>query len=227
MEGPDSDAANLVSPFDAVLLLVDVLNDLEFPGGEQLLNLAWPMARRIAGLKLRARLAGIPAVYLDEMGDGWRSSFSQQIDRCLHADVRGRPIVELLRPQDDDLLVYKPQNPMSFQSRLDRLLATLKTKTLILTGVASDICALLAMNDLYLGQFRLLVPWDCVAAKTEADRQSALEQMWRLLQVDTRPSTTLDFFAWPLGPWPESVRGGDGQVPSPDAVPVAPTLGWD
>jgi nicotinamidase-related amidase len=37
------------------LLLIDVINDLEFEGGEQLLKHAVPVARKIADLKRRPR----------------------------------------------------------------------------------------------------------------------------------------------------------------------------
>ena len=37
------------------LLLIDVINDLDFPDGDQLLRDALPMARQIAALKRRAR----------------------------------------------------------------------------------------------------------------------------------------------------------------------------
>ena len=43
---------------DVALLLIDVINDLEFPDGDQLLTHALPMARNIAALKDRAKRAG-------------------------------------------------------------------------------------------------------------------------------------------------------------------------
>ena len=45
---------------DVALLLIDVINDMEFPEGDQLLRHALPMARQIAALKERARQEGIP-----------------------------------------------------------------------------------------------------------------------------------------------------------------------
>ena len=44
------------------LLLLDVVNDLEFPGGERLVRHALPMARRLARLRARAKRAGIPVI---------------------------------------------------------------------------------------------------------------------------------------------------------------------
>ncbi len=40
------------------LLLIDVINDLDFPEADQLLQHALPMARQIAALKKRAKQAG-------------------------------------------------------------------------------------------------------------------------------------------------------------------------
>jgi nicotinamidase-related amidase len=55
-------------------LLIDVINDLEFPEGDQLLRHALPMGRRIAELKIRAREEGIPIVYVnDDFGHGGRT----------------------------------------------------------------------------------------------------------------------------------------------------------
>ena len=45
---------------DVALLLIDVINDLEFPEGDQLLRFALPMAQRIAALKRRAARTRYP-----------------------------------------------------------------------------------------------------------------------------------------------------------------------
>ena len=49
-----------------VLLLVDVINDFDFPQGEKLLRFALPAARRIAALKTRLLKRGIPAIYVND-----------------------------------------------------------------------------------------------------------------------------------------------------------------
>lgn len=58
------------------LLLIDVINDLEFEGGAELLEQALPMAERIAALKRRARSFGIPVLYVNDNFGRWRSDFS-------------------------------------------------------------------------------------------------------------------------------------------------------
>ena len=81
----------------AALLLIDVINDLEFEGGDALLAEATPMAERLAALTQRARGAGLPVVYVNDNFGKWRSDFSKLLDHCLHDGVRGQKLAELLR----------------------------------------------------------------------------------------------------------------------------------
>ncbi|MGH9691782.1 MAG: hypothetical protein ACRD4C_12015 [Candidatus Acidiferrales bacterium] len=50
----------------AVRMLVDVINDLDFPDNEGLLRRAPTLGRNIAALKARCRKAGIPAIYVND-----------------------------------------------------------------------------------------------------------------------------------------------------------------
>jgi len=176
----------------AALLLIDVINDLEFPEGEQLLRHALPMARRILDLKRRARAAGVPVIYANDNFGRWRSDFNAQVAHCLHDGVRGQPIVELLRPDEDDYFVLKPKHSGFYSTALDLLLDYLEVETLILTGVAGNICVLFTAHDGYLRDFHLRVPADCVASNTEAENRIALEQMQRILKADIRAAAELD-----------------------------------
>src|SRR5690606_23976661 len=128
------------------LILIDVINDLEFPAGDQLLDLALPMAERSAELKKRATEAGVPSIYVNDNFGRWQSDFNVQVDHCLNDGVRGQPIVELLQPDEDDYFVLKPKHSGFFSTTLDILLSYLQVKTLILTGVAANICVLFTAN---------------------------------------------------------------------------------
>lgn len=176
----------------AALLLIDVINDLEFPEGEQLLRFALPMAHRIVELKKRAKALGVPTIYANDNFGRWRSDFNAQVRHCLHDDVIGRPLAELLAPEDDDYFVLKPKHSVFFSTTLDILLDYLEVETLILAGIAGDICVLFTANDAYMRGFSLIVPSDCVASNTEEENRHALEQMARVLKADTRASAELD-----------------------------------
>src|SRR4051812_22787584 len=88
-----------------VLLLIDVINDLEFPGAAELLDNALEAARNIAALKKRCEAVGIACVYVNDNFGRWQSDFHKLIEHCIDDDTRGRPIVEMLRPKGNDYFV--------------------------------------------------------------------------------------------------------------------------
>lgn len=108
---------------ETALLLIDVINDLEFEGGEKLLTQALPMAVSLAALKSRAKAVGVPAVYVNDNFGRWRSEFAKLVRHCLKEDVRGRPVVTHLIPEQDDYFVLKPKHSAFFQTNLESLLS--------------------------------------------------------------------------------------------------------
>jgi len=177
---------------DVALLLIDLINGLDFPEGEQLLRHALPMVDRIVDLKRRAKLAGVPVVYVNDNFGRWQSNFKTQVEHCLEPGIRGKPIVELLTPDDDDYFVLKPKHSGFFSTTLDILLEYLGVKAVILTGLAGNICVLFTANDAYMRDLALIVPRDCVASNTTEENRNALDQMAKVLKADIRPSTELD-----------------------------------
>jgi len=174
------------------LLLVDVINDFEFPGGAELLRHALPAAKRIAALKNRCRGAGIPAIYVNDNFGKWRSDFKNLVSHCLKDKVRGQKVVELLKPERDDYFVLKPKHSGFYSTTLSLLLQYLGTETLILTGFTGDICILFTANDAYIRDYRLVVPRDCVVSENKADNRSALKYMQRVVDADIRSADRLD-----------------------------------
>lgn len=173
------------------LLLIDVINDLEFEGGEDLLEHALPVAGRIADLKRRAKGAGIPVIYVNDNFGRWKSDLSSLFEHCSAEGVRGKPVVDLLRPDEEDYFVLKPKHSGFYSTTLDVLLDYLKVQTLILTGMAGNICVLFTANDAYMRDFHLVIPSDCVASNEAEENRHALATMERLLKADITPSTEL------------------------------------
>jgi nicotinamidase-related amidase len=183
---------NVPDSSPVVLLLIDVINDLEFPGGELLAKHALPMARRLARFKRRAKRAGIPAVYVNDNFGRWQSDLSKLIEHCLRDGVRGRPMVERLLPEADDYFVLKPKHSGFYSTALDTLLDYLKARTLILAGVAGNICVLFTANDAFMRDFHLVVPADLVASNRPGDNRQALDLIRTVLRADTARSTEID-----------------------------------
>lgn len=178
------------------LLIIDMINDLEFPEGEQILPAALAVAKNIAALRDRCRAAEVPVIYVNDNFGRWRSDFSAQVEHCLHDGVRGQPLVELLRPEADDYFVLKPKHSGFYSTSLAILLDYLQVKTLILTGIAGNICVLFTANDAYQRDFRLHVPRDCVASNNQEENETALQQMEQVLQAATQESGEIELAAW-------------------------------
>ncbi|HYH43504.1 MAG TPA: isochorismatase family cysteine hydrolase [Burkholderiales bacterium] len=177
---------------DAALLLIDVINDLEFPGGEALLASALRAARKIRALKVRARAAGMPVIYANDNFGRWRSDFRQVVEHCLTAGVRGQPLAELLAPDREDYFVVKPKHSAFYATPLELLLTYLKTRRLIVTGLAGDVCVLMTAADAYVRDLEVFIPSDCIASQTPAENRKAIQYMARVFHADVRPSARLD-----------------------------------
>jgi nicotinamidase-related amidase len=173
------------------LLLIDVINDLEFEGAERLLPHARRMALALQRLKERATAAGIPCVYVNDNFGRWRSDFRSQVLHCLRARVRGREIAERLAPSKTDYFILKPHNSGFFGTTLETLLRHFQADNLILTGLTTDNCVLFTAHEAYLRKFRLYIPADCTASMSEERRKQALKLMARNLKADVRPSARL------------------------------------
>jgi nicotinamidase-related amidase len=173
---------------EIALLLIDVINDLDFPEANRLLRYARPMARKLLRLKQRAKEAGVPVIYVNDNFGRWQSDFRRQVEHCLRGDSKGHEIVELLRPDEDDYFVLKPKHSGFFSTTLETLLRYLGSRTLIITGIAGNFCVLFTANDAYMRDYDLIVPSDCSASNSAEENREALALMRKFLKADTRPS---------------------------------------
>ncbi|HZM99897.1 MAG TPA: isochorismatase family cysteine hydrolase [Pyrinomonadaceae bacterium] len=177
----------------AALVLIDVINDFDFPEGEEFLQLALPAAKNIAALKKRASDAGIPSIYVNDNFGRWRSDFKKIVAHC--RESRGKPFVELLLPNEDDYFVLKPKNSGFFSTTLDLLLIHLGAKNLIITGIQGNNCVLFTANDAYVRDYKLFVPADCTASNSVEENEHALAQMENVLKADISIAAELDLKA--------------------------------
>jgi nicotinamidase-related amidase len=191
-DGADTSAFR---PCPAALLLIDVINDMDFEGSEALVRYAEPMARRLRALKQRARDAGLPAIYINDNFGKWRSDFRALVEHCVHDAVPGREVARILQPEPEDYFVLKPKQSAFYGTTLDTLLRSLGTRTVILTGIAGDNCVLFSANDAYMRDLKLLIPCDCVASESETENDYALKLMQRVVKADITPSDRLDLEA--------------------------------
>src|SRR3954464_8904507 len=176
---------------ETVLVLVDVINDLDFPEANQLMRYLPAMARKLAKLKERAKGAAVPVVYVNDNFGRWRSDLHSLVEHC--GKGRAKQLVDLLRPDEDDYFVLKPKHSGFFSSTLETLLRYLGARKLIITGIAGNYCVLFTANDAYMRDYELVVPADCTASNTAGENREAIKLMKNYLKADVRPSGKIKF----------------------------------
>jgi nicotinamidase-related amidase len=173
------------------LVIIDMINPFTFDGAKAMLPAAVAAAKRIMALKRRMKAAGVPVIYVNDNFGKWRSDFHKLVRHCLKTSCRGRQIVQLLTPENDDYFVLKPKHSGFYETPLDLLLQFLGAHQLILTGVAGNSCVLNTASDAYMREFQVATPADCIASLSSKDNRIALDLMRRALKADTRPSGSL------------------------------------
>ncbi|TLS35016.1 cysteine hydrolase family protein [Pseudalkalibacillus caeni] len=172
------------------LLIIDVINKLDFPEADLLKRYTQPMAENIASLKKRAKEHHIPVIYVNDNYGMWRSDLNQLIEKTKESP--GKDLVEALMPQEDDYFVVKPKHSGFFSTPLASLLKYLEVNTLILTGVAGNICVLFTANDAYMRDYNIYVPSDCSASNEQEDNEYALRLMENIMEANTEEESKLD-----------------------------------
>ena len=175
------------------LLLIDVINDLDFEGSEILVTQSEAMAVTLATLKRRAAAANVPCIYVNDNFGRWRSDFRQTVAHCTSASSPGHQVSRRLRPSRSDYFVLKPKHSGFFDTTLDTLLDALRIRRVILTGIAGNICVLFTANDAYMRELKLFVPSDCIVSNTPGENEHALRQIGSVLKGNLTPSAQLRF----------------------------------
>jgi nicotinamidase-related amidase len=174
-----------------VLLLVDTINAFDFPGGAAFARKALRVARAIVKLRDRADRAGVPVIYVNDNLGRWRSDIDALIASCCRPEKPGAPIVSLLKPRKTDYVILKATLSGFYDTALDTMLRLGEVRTVILTGFAADNCVLFTAADAYMREYKVIVPRDCVGAKTSEARTHALRAMRELFGANTAPSSRI------------------------------------
>lgn len=175
----------------SALLVVDMINPLDFPGAERLRRQAEALLPELVRLKRRLKARGIPVVYVNDNFTHWRSDFRELVAICSQPDAPGAALAQELPPEHDDYLVLKPKHSGFFASPLEVLLSQLGVRHVVVTGIAGDGCVLATATDAHMRDFQVSVPADGCASITRARNDRALRVLHDSLRLDTRAARHL------------------------------------
>ncbi len=159
------------------LMIIDVINHLDFPGGEKLVPWARRLAPKLAAFAMQARRAEIPVIYVNDHFGNWRNNFQDIYRKFTAKSSNVRDICQKLKPHPTDYFILKPRHSAFFSTSLIPLLEDLKIKRLILAGIATNLCVLFTAHDAHMHQYKLVVLSDCCAAESDFDHNVALTQL--------------------------------------------------
>ncbi len=176
-----------------VLLIIDAINDLEFPGGENIFPWAMKLAGKLSQFRTLAHRFGMPVIYVNDNFGLWHSSFPEVYAHCTRRKARGRPVSLQLKPTHDDYFILKPQHSGFFATSLVPLLKHLQARRLILSGIATNLCVLFTAHDAHMHQYPMVVLSDCCAAESDFDHNVALTQLKRFCDATICLSNDFQF----------------------------------
>ncbi|MBA2934468.1 cysteine hydrolase [Sphingomonas sp. CGMCC 1.13654] len=176
------------------LLIIDMINDMDFDEGDDLLVEIDAAVEVIARLREEAEAAKAPIIFVNDNFGQWHADSSQILGYV--EGTAGRDVARRLKPRNQDYFVIKPQVSGFYATNLPALLPRLGVNRLVLTGVAADICVLFTAADAHMREYALWVPKDAVASDRPEHRDWALGIMAKSMDAEIRPTTQLSFRQW-------------------------------
>ncbi|PVM82953.1 isochorismatase family cysteine hydrolase [Caulobacter endophyticus] len=192
----DDPCLSIKSPSGVGLLIIDLINDLAFPGAEPLRKACRSIVDDLLGLRAQADEAGVPTIYVNDNFGQWRGERAEIVAHAARAESPARDIVEKLKPREKDFFVIKPRFSGFYATTLPVLLPQLGIQRLILTGVATDICVLFTAADAHMREYGLWVPENLVASDDPQRDAWALEIMRNSMGARTASSRALALDDW-------------------------------
>ena len=175
----------------SALLIIDMINTFDFPGGTALARHARTVVTRGAQLREACSRARIPVIYCNDNFGQWRSDFRAVYARCARPGARGATIASQLKPGPDDYFILKPRHSAFYQTPLVVLLESLGVRHLILAGIAGDGCVLTTATDAHIREYDVSVASDATASQRPASNRRALRHLKEVLGVKVAPVRSL------------------------------------
>lgn len=180
--------AELVDPARAAVMVVDVQNDFCRPEGAAGkagcdTSAALAMIPRLQALLVAARRAGAKVIFVETIhtdetdSEAWLGRHDVPRATC-RKDTWGAEFTEVA-PLPGEPVVTKHRYSAFIHTRLESVLHTLNVETLVMTGVASNVCVESTARDGYMLDYNIIFVGDCSAAYSQDRHEGTLENMRR------------------------------------------------
>ncbi len=179
--------ADRVDPATSALIVVDVQVDFcRSPGsGPEQIAAMEQMSVHLERLIDRAHVVGVPVIFIQTIHDrdsdstAWRTRHGS-LEPYEHEPCKpGTPGAEFFRvaPRDGDVVVVKHRYDAFVGTDLAEVLGRLGTRSVIMTGVMTDICVETTLRHAMCLDFRVTVVSDCCESVTRDRHATALARI--------------------------------------------------
>jgi nicotinamidase-related amidase len=158
----------------SALLIIDMINRFDFPGGRALAREAGAIAGNVQRLRSSHARRRWPVIYCNDNFGRWRSDFRTVVQACTTSG-HGRGIATLLHPGPGDYFILKPKHSAFYSTALDLLLRSLRVRRLVLCGVAGDSCVQATAIDAHMRDYEVSIAADATASLTRARNRKLLD----------------------------------------------------
>lgn len=179
---------DILEPARTALLVVDVQNDFCAPGGAtarsgKSVQMCAEMAPRLIGLVDAGRTHGVRVLHVHTNGtaytdsDAWRCRVSEtpRSGNCQEGTWGAEPYAVL--PRAGEPIVVKHRNSAFYNTRLDTILRAWNLRTVVVTGVASNVSVEMTARDAVQRDYDMVFVSDCTAAYEPYAHDAALYNM--------------------------------------------------
>lgn len=183
-----------VDPRRTALLIIDMQNDFVRPDGKLCVPDAAATVPVIAGLRQRARDAGMHVFYTQDTHPPGDPEFELWGEHALRGS-EGWRIVEELAPDEEagDRVVPTGRYDGFHETELDSELRAAGVDTLLLCGTVANICVLQTAASAGIRWYRLILPIDATSALHPFDLHSTMRQIHFLFQGVVTTAGAIEF----------------------------------
>lgn len=203
-----------VAPERTALVVVDVQNDFCSPGGYMDregadLGMVKAMLPRLRAFLEGAEQAGVPTIFFQanyaSPGDWYMSP--TWLDRAARANPAGGHIefpvcaegdwgfdlVDGIGPRDQqrDLILKKHRYSGFVNTELDLVLRSKQIRTVVVTGVATNVCVESTARDAFMRDYFVVLAEDCCAAYSDDEQLATVRNIQDYFGVVTESATVM------------------------------------
>jgi nicotinamidase-related amidase len=176
---------------NTALLIIDMINDFQFEHGPILARKCEDIVPSILKIKKAMKQKCAPVIYINDHYNLWQANMDKIVSHC--RNEKNKQFLDSICPDEEDYFLIKPHYSAFYETPLNTLLGHLKVQTLILTGIAGNICVLFTANDAHMRNYNLYVPSDCIASNCDRDNAHALKVMNSILKANINESSSPSF----------------------------------